>query len=316
MTTIVNTPVVFIIFNRPDDAVKVFEQIALAQPRRLFVIADGPRNDDEAARCAATRAIIDRVDWECDVRTNFSDSNMGCRRRIMSGLDWVFDQVDEVIILEDDCVPDQSFFPYCDAMLERYRDDTRFMMVCGTNYLKDKLDIPETYTYSQFFAVWGWATWKRAWKLYDRDMEFWPRYRDSGQLSGIYPSERVCKWLTWMFDHIHQMDSWATPWTYTCMFNNALSIVPRVNLISNIGIEGAHFRAANHEYLSMPTFSLNTTAITHPTQVFPDQRYDGPFFANSTLFTVPSWPLWRRVAGKVKRALMKAAGIRGTAPVK
>ena len=308
----VNTPVVFIIFNRPDDAAKVFERISRAQPRLLFVIADGPRNDAEAARCAATRAIIDHVDWECDVRTNFSDTNMGCRRRIMSGLDWVFDQVEEAIILEDDCVPDPSFFPYCEAMLARYRSDSRFMMVCGTNYLRDRLDIPETYAYSQFFAVWGWATWKRAWDLYDRDMEFWPQYRAAGQLRGIYPSARVCRWLTWMFDSIHNMDSWATPWTYSCMFNNGLSIVPRVNLISNIGVEGAHFRAASHEYLNMPTFSLDLTAIVHPAQVFPDQRYDGPFFAGSTLFNVPSRPLWRRMAGRIKRELKKALG-RGTA---
>ncbi|MFM6245941.1 MAG: FkbM family methyltransferase, partial [Dolichospermum sp.] len=129
------TPVCFIIFNRPDVTQRVFQKISEAKPPKLLVIADGPRIDKvgEEQKCAATRAIIDQVDWECQVLTNYSDINLGCRKRIYTGLDWVFSQVEEAIILEDDCLPDSSFFRFCEELLEKYRDHPRIMLVCGQN---------------------------------------------------------------------------------------------------------------------------------------------------------------------------------------
>ena len=114
-----NTPVAFLIFNRPHTTQRVFAEIAKARPPKLLVVADGPRNDrpGEAELCAQTRAIIDQVDWDCEVLTHYADKNMGCKKRIASGIDWVFTQVEEAIILEDDCLPEASFFQFCEENL-------------------------------------------------------------------------------------------------------------------------------------------------------------------------------------------------------
>ena len=162
-----NTPVIFGVFNRPESTRRVFEAIAQAKPRQLFVFADGPRSTADAAQCAQTRAIVEQVDWVCDVHYHYSETNLGCRERFKSGLEWAFSEIDEAIVLEDDCVPDPTFFVFCQDMLERFRHDPRVMMVCGTNYLGHWKEDRQSYHFSHFGTVWGWASWKRAWALYD-----------------------------------------------------------------------------------------------------------------------------------------------------
>ena len=139
------TAIAFMVFNRPDTTKKVFETIREAKPPKLLVIADGPRagRPGETEKCAATRAIIDSVDWECEVLTNYSDVNLGCKRRVSSGLDWVFNTVEESIILEDDCLPHSTFFQFCEELLEKYRYDSRIMQICGSNLIKDRINIDE-----------------------------------------------------------------------------------------------------------------------------------------------------------------------------
>jgi len=161
-----SAPVTFIIFNRPDKAAVVFEQIRKAKPQKLFIIGDGPRpgKPGEAEKVAEGRAIVDTVDWPCEVKTNFAPTNMGARRRVASGLDWVFSHVDETIILEDDCLPEQTFFPFCEELLERFRDDDRIAVISGNNHLKGTRVSPESYTFSGTGHTWGWATWKRVWE--------------------------------------------------------------------------------------------------------------------------------------------------------
>jgi hypothetical protein len=221
----------------------------------------------------------------------------------------VFSLVEEAIILEDDCIPSPSFFPYCEKMLEQFRDDPRIMMVCGSNFLQDRLKIPETYTFSRNVSVWGWATWRRAWALYDRDMPKWPEYKAQGQMEGLLPYQRVREFLAFHFDRIETLDSWATPWHFTCLFNDALSIVPRVNLISNVGVVGAHFQGGNPDVLNLPLFTLDMDPIVHPAHVFPDQRYDAPFFSGNSLFSLAKpLPLWYRAARRAWRIVKRIAG--------
>ena len=162
------TPIVFLIFNRPDTTKRVFEAIRQAKPKKLLVVADGPRDDrqGEAEKCAAVRSIIDTVDWDCKVLTNYADVNLGCGLRVSSGLDWVFEQVEEAIILEDDCLPHPSFFPFCEEMLDLYRHDERIMHIAGTNSLEEWKSDVQSYHFSYTGGIWGWATWQRAWKYY------------------------------------------------------------------------------------------------------------------------------------------------------
>ncbi len=274
------TPVAFIIFNRPDFTARAFAQIARARPSKLLVVADGPRPDypGEAAKCEAARGIVEAVDWPCEVMTNFAPSNLGCGKRVSSGLRWVFDSVEEAIILEDDCVPHQSFFPFCEELLSRYREDERVMMIAGTNYL-ERLDIPESYLFSRYFAVWGWATWKRAWEKYDFDMADWEVLREQNQVDSFYRQAYAAKHVTKMFDLVyhHRIDTWDIQWFYSCLFNHGLSVVPRVNLISNIGgAVGTHVVGGTSEPL--PVFALETESLRHPKRVFASSVHDNALY--------------------------------------
>lgn len=233
------TPVAFIIFNRPDTTERVFAEIAKARPPKLLVVADGPRANrpDEAEKCAVTRDIIKRVDWDCKVLTNFSDVNLGCKRRVSSGIDWVFEQVPEAIILEDDCLPHPSFFRFCEELLERYRHDTRIMAISGDNFQFGQKRGDYSYYFSRYNHVWGWASWRRAWQHYDVNMGKWPEARDGKRLAGILGDARQRRYWTDMFERVHRglIDTWDYQWTFACWIQNGLTVLPNVNLISNIG---------------------------------------------------------------------------------
>lgn len=273
---IIKTPIAFFIFNRPDTTSKVFEAIRKAKPKRLLVIADGPRIEqaEDQKKCAETRAIINRVDWNCEVIRNFSDVNMGCKLRISSGLDWVFGMVEEAIILEDDCLPDPSFFKFCELMLEKYRNDERIMMISGTNLLTE-LKIKESYVFSRYFAIWGWASWRRAWAYYDINMTDWNTLKEQGQLKSFYSQKYMEKYVELMFNYILLGDTltWDIQWFYSCLFNNGLCIVPKVNLISNIGLVGTH-TSGDKSNNFLPLFSIDNENFVHPKMVFPNNLYD------------------------------------------
>ena len=201
-----NTPVALLIFNRPDTTERVFNAIAKAQPPKLLVVADGPRpqREGEAELCAQTRAIINRVDWDCEVITEFADSNMGCKRRVASGINWIFEQVEEAIILEDDCLPDPSFFRYCEEMLTRYRDNERVGMVSGGNLQFGRQRGTGSYYFSKYTHIWGWASWRRAWKYYDRDLTLWPAFRDQGLLTQIFETSGEQEYWRNSFQWVHE----------------------------------------------------------------------------------------------------------------
>ncbi len=296
------TPVAFFIFNRPDVARTVFEAIRQAQPAMLLVIADGPRSAEEREHCDAARAVIGSVDWPCQMVTHYSETNLGCKERLSSGLNWVFSVCEEAIILEDDCVPEPSFFPFCTQMLERYREDTRVLMVTGTNYLLDTLDVPESYVFARYYSVWGWATWRRAWALYDIALPAWERQKADQQLQGFYPQPFMQAAVGAGFDLVRQnkIDTWDIQWSYSCLFQSGLCIVPKVNLISNIGTVGHHSPQQDRNHFK-PVFRLDTDALVHPAQMFPDQRYERPFFEQQ--FRPAPVPLPRRIARALKRRL-------------
>ena len=276
--TTLTTPVAFLIFNRPNTTQQVFEEIRRARPTKLLVVADGPRPDKEgeAEKCQAVRNIIDTVDWPCEVLKNYSDVNLGCKIRVSSGLDWVFEQVEEAIILEDDCLPNQFFFGFCQEMLQRYRDDTRVMMITGTNPLIETKNASESYCFSRYFSIWGWATWRRAWKLYDIEMSNWPRLKSEGQLCNVYTKRYAQRAIKTMFDVAYNkcIDTWDIQWAYSCLFNNGLCLVPKLNLISNIGLVGTHTTKGDTSNHLRQTFSLDIEAIIHPDMVYADVHFD------------------------------------------
>lgn len=261
-----NTPVVFIIFNRADTTRRVLDEIRRARPRRLFVVADGPRagRPGERESCLEARSVINEVDWDCELTTDFSEDNLGCRRRIATGLDRVFAEVEEAIILEDDCLPAPDFFPFCEALLARYRHDCRVMHIGGSNYLGDHFRermSDASYYFSRYNHCWGWATWRRSWINYDANMSRWPELRDrKGLLDILTGDEWAVPFWQRAFEEVAagRIDSWSLVWTFSCWINSGLTILPTVNLISNIGFDerGTHTRNRQSRFANMATGSI------------------------------------------------------------
>jgi hypothetical protein len=233
--------VVFIIFKRVDKAEKVFEVIRQAKPSKLFVIADGPRAEHvgEATKCEATRAIIDRVDWDCEVLKNYSDVNLGCGKRVASGLDWVFSHVEEAIILEDDCVVHPSFFAFCEELLEKYRYDKRIASISAQNVQLCNKRTEYSYYFSRYCHSWGWATWKRAWQNFDIDMKIWSEVKTQNLLPEILTDTQTLRYWDKIFQMTYEehYNTWDYQWILSCWMQNSLSIIPHVNLVSNIGFD-------------------------------------------------------------------------------
>ncbi|HMJ63979.1 MAG TPA: glycosyltransferase family 2 protein, partial [Candidatus Binatia bacterium] len=232
--TALNAPVVLIVFNRPDLTIRVWETIRAAKPGRLFVIADGPRNPDERAKCDETRRIIENVDWQCDLRRDYSENNLGCRNRIASGLDWVFSQVNDAIILEDDCVPSPTFFGFCTELLDHYRDNQRVMHVCGSNFIPRPPMTSYSYYFSKYANVWGWATWARAWRHMDLEMKRWQEFVKNGS-KAMFPDARERRhWIRKLnpFFTRERTDSWAYPWQFAVWASAGLCVAPVANLVS------------------------------------------------------------------------------------
>jgi hypothetical protein len=175
------TAVAYIVFNRPAHTAKTFAVLREQRPQQLFIIADGPRpgHPTDAERCAQVRKVVENVDWPCDVRREYASTNLGLQRRVSSGLDWVFSQVDRAIVLEDDCVAHSDFFTFCDTLLERYAEDERVAVVTGNNFQNGRQRGEGSYYFSKYNHCWGWATWRRAWRHYRDDLPFWPEWRES-----------------------------------------------------------------------------------------------------------------------------------------
>jgi hypothetical protein len=273
------SPVIFIVFNRPDPTRTVFDAISRQRPGRLLIIADGPRlsRAGEAETCQKVRDIVTRVDWPCEVSTNFAPTNLGCRKRVISGLNWAFSLVEEAIILEDDCLPDPSFFPFCDELLDRYRDDRRVSMIAGTNFVWRATPPTPSYFFSQMTHIWGWATWRRAWSLYDEHLSEWPAIRASGLLQQVFRERRVIRHWTRIFDQMHAgtgPDTWDYQWTYTNLVHHFLIVVPRTNLITNIGYgaDATHTTGTDADKV-LPSAPIETPLV-HPSAIIPMRSLD------------------------------------------
>jgi hypothetical protein len=270
------TAVAFFIFKRPATTLRVFDAIAQARPPRLFVIADGPRTAEDIAQCNAARAIVEQIDWPCEVKTNYAEANMGLKRRFDSGLRWLFDQVEEAIILEDDCLPDPSFFRFCEELLERYRDDERIMHISGDNFLYGKSPRTVSYYFSRYPHIWGWATWRRAWRYYDTEMTAWIGAVDKNVFLRQFddPRERLFWRETWDKVCTGVINTWDYQWTFACLSRAGLCINPSHNLVANIGFgAGATHTVGTADHVENPVMSMEFPLI-HPREFSRDLKAD------------------------------------------
>jgi hypothetical protein len=297
-----STPVLFLIFNRPDTTKRVFDQIREAQPCRLYIAADGPRKgvSGEDALCRETRNICAHIDWSCDVQTLFRDQNLGCRTAVNSAISWFFEQEEQGIILEDDCLPSPGFFSFCESMLEKYRDDERVMHIGGSNF-QDSREALYSYYFSNVHHVWGWATWRRAWTQYDATMPEYDEFLSSGFLRQMFPKRYHQQLWKDCFAHVRsgRWNTWDYQWTYSIWKSNGLGITPQANLISNIGFSASGTHTTSSEASSLAertTFQLGN--LSHPIIMRADQRAD-----SYTLNTYLIRGFWNRFRLQLKSYL-------------
>ncbi len=233
-------PVLFLIFNRPDLVEQSFAPIRAAKPKQLFIAADGPRlgRDEEADFCRKSRAIVDQVDWNCEVKTLFRDKNLGCREAVSSAITWFFEHVEEGIILEDDCVADSSFFPFCAELLDRYRANNRVLSIAGRNHQNSIKRGRHSYYFSDFQHIWGWATWRRAWKLYSGHEDHFRVVESSGFLRSKFGDHAEKEFLRLFRKTLSgEIDSWGYLWLLNCWATKGVAVLPNADLVSNIGFD-------------------------------------------------------------------------------
>lgn len=297
MTDQLQTPVAFLIFNRPEHTRKVFTEIRRTRPTRLLIVADGPRPNrpGEAALCTATRAVVAEVDWPCEVLTNFSEYNLGCRNRISSGIDWVFDTVEEAIILEDDCLPHPDFFPFCAELLAHYRNDDRVMHIGGDNFQHGQCYGEASYYFSRYPHIWGWATWRRAWHYYDVGMTHWPTTHARVLASFEHHNERRFWKYLWCQVTERNVDTWDYQWMFACTERGGLAIIPKVNLVTNVGFgSGATHTTTSSLGANLPVEPL-AWPLSHPKAVLraaaADERVRRTFFTHPGIL----WQLSRKL---------------------
>ena len=272
------TPVLLLTWKRLEATKKLISILRNVQPQSLFIASDGARADrpQELIDVCKTRELLESsIDWPCVIKKRLSLVNQGCKAGVSNAISWFFEHVEEGIILEDDVLPDRSFFRYCDEMLQKYRDDPRIGSIAACNFQPENLSKTESYYFSRYIHVWGWATWKRAWIHYDGTMEQWPELRNSGWLKQLNSSRRFTKFWSRKFNSVHsgQKDTWDYAWVYSCWKQGFLSCTPKSILVSNIGFGNDATHTVN-ESSPLGKIESITFPLAHPLSVEIDSIAD------------------------------------------
>ena len=300
-----SVPVLLLAFNRPLTTSKVFEALRVARPTKLFFAVDGPRQGKpgDAALVQAVQALITEVDWPCQLETLFRSENRGCKTAVSEAISWFFDNVEEGIVLEDDCIPHPSFFPFVEELLCRFRDDERVMMISGDNFQRGAPRSEHSYYFSRYAHVWGWATWRRAWRQYDHRMTCWPEMKRGNWLLDVLGDRNAADYWGKIFEDTYsdRNTSWAYRWIFSTWAQSGLTILPNENLVSNIGF-GEFATNTHHHDDSIEALKVFEMAfpLKHPPFVIRDARADG--FTQSTLFRTT--PRWRILASRIRHAAL------------
>lgn len=297
-----NTPILFLIFNRPDTTFKVFKEIKKIKPSKLYIAADGVRQNkpDEKEKCEKTRQVIKEIDWGCDVKTLFRDKNLGCKIAVSSAITWFFENEEEGIILEDDCLPNQSFFQFCSEMLNYYRTNHEVMHIGGSNFIHNKFPVDKSYYFSRHNHIWGWATWKRAWTKYDVFIKDLPNFYEQRTINTVFNKNSAKYYWLYKFIKVYlkKIDTWDYQWSFAIWQNNGKSIIPSVNLIANIGFE----EQATHSLKNIKNLAnlvqYDITKISHPINTQTNEKLDYisdkevfklSYFKNIIFFFLVKW---------------------------
>jgi hypothetical protein len=261
MGDLFNTPILFLIFNRPETTFRVFEQVRKIKPRYLYISADGPRNKAEEEWCQLARTVKDKIDWPCEVKLRYDDKNLGCKYGVSTGINWFFDQVEEGIIIEDDCLLDLSFFRYAEELLAKYRNDERIMHIGASNFQGANFSIKESYYFSLYNHIWGWATWRTAWKHYDVEVGKGSNKEMKQILDNLFERKQDISFWMDIYKYVRSgnIDTWDYQWMFAIWAAGGLAITPAVNLVSNIGFGagGTNTQIGDKQFARKPVQPLN-----------------------------------------------------------
>lgn len=262
------TPIVIFIYKRSHNLEKLIDAMCKVKPKEIYIVADGPKNTGEEVQVKKTRTELENlITWPSKVHKNYTKINLGLKERFSTGISWVFEHTDRAIFIEDDCVPDPSFFTFCDQLLEKYKDNEKVVSIAGNNFQPPNTRITESYYYSRYPHVWGWATWKRVWDQYDSNISDWPKRRASGWLKSVYPGQFfIRKFWAYIYDRLYagQINTWDYQLTYLSQKLGGYNIIPRVNLVSNIGYgEDATNLKKKNKTISVPTAPISFPLV-HP----------------------------------------------------
>ncbi len=298
------SPVLLVVFNRPDTTIQVFEAIRKFKVPKLYISADAPRkgNLEDEIKCTEVRQIVQNVDWDCDVHYRFLEKNVGCGFGVSSAISWAFEKEDRLIILEDDCVPAQPFFTYCDYLLEKYKDDTRIWRISGRCYHPNfSLFLKYDYIFTMYGHIWGWATWKRCWEEFDIDMKKLPIFLEERGFDSVFSNKKQIKYYNKYYRSLSnnielKSHAWGPQAAFSVFMNRGLSIIPSRNLVKNIGIEGVHTKGKlfDHEMDKCESYKIEK----EPLFVIPSKAHDEFHFRHHINYKKP-------IISRIKRKITK-----------
>jgi hypothetical protein len=287
-----DVPILFILFNRPQHARRVLERLRQVRPTQLYVTIDGPRigNNSDKQGVQDCIALLDEIDWPCTVTKLIRDQNLGCKNAVSQGITWFFDQVEAGIILEDDCLPDITFFDYCRVILEKYADEPKVMHISGCNLYNGLKWGQDSYFFSNIPHIWGWATWRRAWVNYDSTMADYPAFLQAGGIKKAVRNSGARMFWKKVFDvmYSNQFDTWDHQWVFAVWRCGGVCVTPNQNLITNIGFD----EAATHTNIKSAHADLQTVPIDTQAMRFPDKielNEAAIEYASANFYQLPSW---------------------------
>lgn len=289
-------PILFIIFNRANTALRVLESIKLAKPKKLYIAQDGPRKiiAGEDLVCKNLRnKIIENINWDCEVITKINTTNMGMKKAVPHAISWLFENENEGIILEDDCLPNQSFFTFCEEVLEKHKDNEEIMHISG-NFFQNQPIGDGDYYFSKIPHIWGWATWRRAWEKYDISMNGYQEFIKTKKIKQYFKKDYCATAWKHLFDQVYynKSQTWDFQWTYCLFKNDGLAITPNKNLVTNIGFGelAENCKNKNDKFSQLDTQEL-LFPLTHPQEIFPNSKADQYTTKNNFNFTYTKYIL-------------------------
>lgn len=275
-----NTPILFLVFNRPEKTQIIFDIIKKLKPKKLYISADGPRKNriKDNLLCDQVRSIVKKINWDCEQKIKFNNTNLGCKINVIESIDWFFSNVEEGIILEDDCVPSESFFYFCEELLSKYKNNEKIMQINGFNSgLNSYLDTDDSYYFSKLNTTWGWATWRRAWQKFDYNLESYIEFKQKGKIKEFYKDKGISKWMEKYLDKTFNKEDniWSINWAFSILKNSGLCITPNINLIENIGFDKQSTSGKTEIFNKwQETKSFEIQSITHPREIEHNLKLD------------------------------------------